>query len=79
MGRKAKLRIFLESEIYGREYFRCDADAQKVLDQLLRDSEHEFAKDGVTRRIGIEVTTGTNGYDPDAARIPVELLRPGTR
>lgn len=49
-----KVRVYLESDEFGREYFSEDADVKA----LLESAEKHTAQDGVTRRVGCEVTPG---------------------
>ena len=47
-----RVTIYLESDEFGREYFDADADVKA----LLESAEKYTAQDGVTRRVGCEVT-----------------------
>jgi len=50
---KATIRLFLETDEHGRQYFRNDREAST---RLVRDAIEATEADGVIRRIGYEVS-----------------------
>jgi len=48
---KTRTRVYLESEVYGREYYSEDADIQR----LLADAKAGTEEDGITRYVGWEI------------------------
>lgn len=56
-GLKMYMRVFLESEEYGCEYFGGAADIEK----LLSSAKRMTAEDGITRRVGYEILEDENG------------------
>lgn len=55
---KARMRVFLESEEYGREVFKQTSSNEQVNKQivkLVRDCIEAFKTDGIRRQVGIEI------------------------
>ena len=56
-------RVFLESESFGREYFDPPADGDLTAQVVRLIASAETKGDGVTRRIGIELSTDEEKLD----------------
>ena len=50
---KATIRLFLETDEHGREYFKHDREAAT---QLVKDAIAATEEDGIIRRIGYEIS-----------------------
>ena len=47
--------LFLESDVYGREYFLQDGDGEEQLNTLYADAEAACKEDGITRRAMLDI------------------------
>ena len=52
---KATIRLYLETNEHGREYFKHDREAAT---QLVRDAIEATEADGIIRRVGYEINKG---------------------
>jgi hypothetical protein len=56
-------RVFLESEAFGREYFDPPADGDLTAQVARLIASAQARGDGVTRRVGIELSADEEGPD----------------
>lgn len=61
-----KIRTFLESDEYGREYFDDDTD----LDGLLEEAAEQTDDDEICRRVGYEIVPDGPNPDDDDGELP---------
>ena len=77
--------LFLESEVYGREYFLQDGDGEEQLNTLYADAEAACKEDGITRRVGFEIgfedddEDETPEIDADTRRAMLDIRAPETQ
>lgn len=65
-----RLRLFLESEPHGREYFEHYETRDKTLaaaKRLVDESIHQFGSDGIARTVGIAIIPASDSEDIDDA------------
>jgi hypothetical protein len=60
------LRLVLESEVHGREYFDSCADTAEILEavnRLVRSASEETTRDGVERVVSVAIVPKSNYGD----------------
>ena len=68
-----RIRAFLESEVFGREYFDEVESVESKIRDLIASATKQTAQDGETRRVGIEVSTVDPDWDDIGAELPKEV------